>query len=206
MNKKITIIAVAVILIALTAVGVNYFLSSEDTSMGTSDSPQVTLSTTYGDIVLELYPEKAPETVKNFLAYVKEGGYDNTIFHRVIDGFMVQGGGFILEGDAMKQKSTNSPIQNEADNGLKNDRGTIAMARTGDPHSATNQFFINHKNNDFLNFKSQTPQGWGYAVFAKVIEGMDVIDKITTVKTGNIGGHGDVPLEVIVLNSAKLSG
>ncbi|RJR44298.1 MAG: peptidyl-prolyl cis-trans isomerase [Desulfobacteraceae bacterium] len=158
--------------------------------------PQVVMETSKGKIVLELYPEKAPRTVENFISYVKGGSYDATIFHRVIKGFMIQGGGF---DPAMAGKPTKAPIQNEADNGLKNDRGTIAMARTNDPHSATAQFFINLVDNDFLNHKGKNPQGWGYAVFGKVTEGMDVVDSIANVKTGSKGPFADVPVEPVVI-------
>jgi len=163
-------------------------------------NPQVVFETSKGKIVLELYADKAPLTVKNFLAYVDAKFYDGTIFHRVIPNFMIQGGGFTA---GMSQKPTNDPIQNEADNGLENQRGTIAMARTSDPHSATGQFFISSVDNDFLNFKSKSTQGWGYAVFGKVVEGMDVVDAISAVKTGTSGGYGDVPVEPVVINSAK---
>ena len=161
----------------------------------------VNMETSAGTIRLELDSEKAPKSVENFVAYVKAGHYDGTIFHRVIPGFMIQGGGF--DGD-MKQKSTNAPIDNEADNGLKNDNGTIAMARTNDPHSATAQFFINVKDNDFLNHKSPSPQGWGYAVFGKVVDGMDVVKTIEQVPTGNRGGHGDVPRENVVIEKVTV--
>jgi peptidyl-prolyl cis-trans isomerase B (cyclophilin B) len=163
--------------------------------------PRVTLETSKGTIELELYPEKAPKTVENFLGYVKSGHYDGTIFHRVIPDFMIQGGGFTAD---MKQKSAGAAIQNEADNGLKNDRGTIAMARTNDPHSASAQFFINSKDNTFLNHSAKTPQGWGYAVFGKVVEGMEVVDAISAVKTGRKGMMGDVPDEPIVITKASL--
>jgi len=162
----------------------------------------VKLHTNFGTIVIELDAAKAPETVKNFLAYVEAGHYDNTIFHRVIDGFMIQGGGF---EPGMQQKPTDAPIQNEAANGLKNDRYTIAMARTGDPHSATAQFFINVKDNAFLNHSAPSGQGWGYCVFAKVVEGMDVIDKIKGVKTGTKGFHQDVPVEDVVIQKAEVA-
>ena len=165
------------------------------------DMPYVELETTMGNIVIELNQEKAPNTVANFLEYVKSGHYDGTIFHRVIDGFMIQGGGMDAN---MTEKSTNAPIQNEADNGLKNEVGTIAMARTSDPHSATAQFFINVKDNSFLNFSGKNPQGWGYAVFGKVVEGMDVVNAIKGVRTGNRGYHADVPLENVVIESAKI--
>ena len=159
----------------------------------------VTLQTNKGDIVLELDAEKAPKTVANFLEYAKAGFYDGTIFHRVIPGFMIQGGGFTAE---MAQKPTNAPIENEANNGLKNDTYTIAMARTQAPHSATAQFFINVADNGFLNFKAPTMQGWGYAVFGKVVKGQEVVDAIAKVRTGNRGFHQDVPVEAVVINKA----
>ena len=162
---------------------------------------KVALNTNQGRIVLELDAAKAPKTVANFVEYVKSGHYNGTIFHRVIDGFMIQGGGF---DEKMKQKSTGTPIQNEADNGLKNDIGTIAMARTGDPHSATAQFFINVGNNGFLNHSGKNPQGWGYAVFGKTVEGMDVVNKIKGVATGNAGGHQDVPRTPVVIETAEV--
>lgn len=165
------------------------------------DMPYVELETTAGNIVIELNEEKAPKTVENFLNYVKSGHYDGTIFHRVIDGFMIQGGG--MDAD-MREKSTQAPIENEADNGLSNDVGTIAMARTSDPHSATSQFFINVNNNKFLNFSGKNPQGWGYAVFGKVTEGMDVVNKIKGVPTGRYGMHADVPKTPIVILHAKV--
>jgi peptidyl-prolyl cis-trans isomerase B (cyclophilin B) len=160
----------------------------------------VKLETSKGDIVIELNEEKAPMTVQNFLNYVRDGFYDGTIFHRVIPSFMVQGGGF---DDQMMQKMTKDPIKNEADNGLSNERGTIAMARTQDPHSATAQFFINHKDNPFLNHTAPNIQGWGYCVFGKVTEGMDVVDAIAGVKTTNRAGHSDVPEDVVVITAAK---
>ncbi|BEI33443.1 peptidylprolyl isomerase [Polynucleobacter sp. HIN5] len=163
--------------------------------------PSVLLKTNHGDITLELDAAKAPKSVANFLAYVKSGHYDGTIFHRVIDNFMIQGGGMAA---GMKQKSTLDQIENEANNGLKNERGTIAMARTSDPHSATAQFFINVNDNDFLNHTAPTPQGWGYAVFGKVSNGMDVVDKIKKVKTGNAGYHQDVPTEDVVIEQASV--
>src|SRR5258708_28785257 len=156
----------------------------------------VTLHTNHGDIVVETFDEKAPGTVQNFLAYCRSGFYDNTIFHRVIKGFMIQGGGF---EPGMTQKPTKTPIKNEADNGLKNDRGTLAMARTGDPHSATAQFFINVVDNGFLNFKSPSRDGWGYCVFVKVTEGMDVVDQIRKAATGSSGGqHVGTKTELIL--------
>jgi peptidyl-prolyl cis-trans isomerase B (cyclophilin B) len=162
----------------------------------------VNLHTNHGVISIELDAAKAPLTTENFLGYVKSGHYDNTIFHRVIDGFMIQGGGF---EPGMKQKSTGTPIKNEADNQLKNDRYTIAMARTGDPHSATAQFFINVSDNDFLNHKAPNAQGWGYCVFGKVTAGADVVDKIKGVRTGNRGGHQDVPVEDVVITRAEVA-
>ncbi len=163
--------------------------------------PVVELDTNMGAIVIELNEEKAPKTVENFLNYVKSGHYDGTIFHRIIDGFMIQGGGMDAE---MNEKATNAPVENEADNGLKNDKGTIAMARTQDPHSATSQFFINVKDNDFLNHSDKNMQGWGYTVFGKVTSGMDVIDKMRGVPTGRFGMHADVPNEPVVINSATI--
>jgi len=162
----------------------------------------VKLTTNHGTITLELDADKAPATVANFLQYVKDGHYNNTVFHRVIDGFMVQGGGF---EPGMKQKSTRAPVKNEATNGLKNDHYTVAMARTSDPHSASAQFFINASNNDFLNHTGQTSQGWGYCVFGKVSAGTDVVDKIIKVKTGRKGFHDDVPLEDVVIQSAEIA-
>lgn len=161
----------------------------------------VKFHTNYGAITIELYDEQAPLTVKNFLAYVSNGHYDNTVFHRVIDNFMIQGGGFDPE---MRQKKTLEPIQNEASNGIKNEIYTIAMARTSDVHSATSQFFINVKNNNFLDFTAPTTQGYGYCVFGKVIEGMDVVDKIKKVKTGSFAGHENVPLENVIIEKAEI--
>ena len=161
----------------------------------------VILHTSHGDITLELDAENAPATVANFLQYVRDGHYDNTIFHRVIDGFMIQGGGF---EPGMKQKATRAPIQNEATNGLKNDRYTVAMARTADPHSATAQFFINVADNGFLNHTAPSAQGWGYCVFGKVVEGTDVVDRIKGVRTGKRGFHADVPLEDVVIERAEV--
>ncbi|QEZ46213.1 peptidylprolyl isomerase [Cupriavidus oxalaticus] len=162
---------------------------------------KVQLQTNQGVITIELDAEKAPKSVENFLSYVRKGHYDNTIFHRVIKNFMIQGGGF---EPGMKQKGTDAPIENEAGNGLKNDRYTVAMARTNAPHSATAQFFINVVDNDFLNFTSPTPQGFGYAVFGKVVEGTDVVDQIKGVRTGSSGFHQDVPLEDVVIEKATV--
>ena len=160
---------------------------------------QVVLTTNHGDITIELDAAKAPKTVENFLQYVKDGHYTNTVFHRVIPGFMVQGGGF---EPGMKQKPARAPIDNEAVNGLKNNKYTLAMARTNDPHSARAQFFINAKDNDFLNFTSPNGTGWGYCVFGKVVAGTEVVDKIEGVKTGRTGGHADVPVEDVVIQKA----
>jgi len=171
--------------------------SSHSSTKG--NQPMVKLHTSKGVITLQLDAEKAPNTVKNFLEYVNNGFYSNTIFHRVIGNFMIQGGGF---EPGMNQKKANSPIKNEAANGLKNDNYTIAMARTGDPHSATAQFFINVKNNDFLNYPGQ--DGWGYCVFGKVVEGKEVVDAIRQVKTGISAGHQDVPSEDIIITKAEV--
>ncbi len=162
----------------------------------------ITLHTNFGDITLELDFEKAPKTAANFAEYAKNGHYDGTIFHRVIDGFMVQGGGFGTDG---QQKKVGTPIENEADNGLQNAVGTIAMARTMDPHSATAQFFINVNDNAFLNHKSKTSQGWGYCVFGKVTDGMDVVNRIKAVATGNRGGHQDWPKEDVVIERVTVA-
>lgn len=164
-------------------------------------NPQVLLKTTKGDITIELYPEKAPVTVKNFLSYVNEKFYDGTIFHRVIKGFMIQGGGLTED---MASKQTNAPIKNEAANGLKNSRGTISMARTSEVNSATCQFFINLVDNTFLDYRDNTPEGFGYCVFGKVIAGMDVVDAIAAVPTGSRRGHANVPREPIVILAAEL--
>ena len=161
----------------------------------------IKLHTNHGVISLELDAAKAPDTAANFIQYVKDGHYNNTVFHRVIDGFMVQGGGF---EPGMKQKPTRAPVQNEANNGLKNDMYTVAMARTSAPHSASAQFFINVANNDFLNHSAPTPQGWGYCVFGKVVDGTDVVDKIRKVKTGSRGMHQDVPVEDVIIEKAEV--
>ncbi|TCO75687.1 peptidylprolyl isomerase [Chromatocurvus halotolerans] len=158
----------------------------------------ITIRTTFGEITLELDAERAPRTVENFIAYARSGHYDGTIFHRVINNFMIQGGGFDTD---MKQRPTRDPIENEADNGLKNDFGTIAMARTMDPHSATAQFFLNVKDNDFLNHSGKTMQGWGYTVFGKIVSGEDVLEKIRNVPTTSRGGHQDVPKEAVIIES-----
>ena len=162
--------------------------------------PKVNLTTNFGVIGIELDQEHAPDSVSNFQEYVKSGFFNNTVFHRVIDGFMIQGGGF---EPGMKQKATKAPVKNEADNGLKNDAYTVAMARTSDPNSATAQFFINIADNTFLNHTAPTPQGWGYAVFGKVVEGKDVVDRIRKVKTGTSGMHQDVPLDEVIIEKAE---
>lgn len=161
----------------------------------------VRMQTSKGTILLELDADKAPVTVANFLEYAKSGFYDGTIFHRVIPGFMIQGGGF---ESGLSQKSTNAPIKNEADNGLKNELGTIAMARTPDPDSASSQFFINVKDNAFLNYSAPTSQGWGYCVFGKVVDGLDVVREIEKVATGNSGGHQDVPVEDVIIETVTV--
>ena len=167
-----------------------------------SANPVIKIETSKGTMMLELDAEKAPNSAANFVAYVEDGFYDGLIFHRVIPGFMVQGGG--MNPDMSEKGNKKAPIKNEANNGLKNDRGTIAMARTGDPHSASSQFFFNLKDNDFLNHTSESQAGWGYAVFGKLIDGLDVIDEIEKVKTGNHGGHADVPLEAVTITKMSV--
>jgi peptidyl-prolyl cis-trans isomerase B (cyclophilin B) len=188
-EMKIKLFVVIGVLVTFVTAGVD---------MAIAGNPKVEMETSKGKFVIELFPEKAPDTVKNFLNYVDAKFYDGTIFHRVIPKFMIQGGGFTAD---MKRKPAGAPIKNEADNGLKNDRGTIAMARTNDPHSATAQFFINTVNNDFLNHKSKTQQGWGYVVFGKVVAGMDVVDAISSAKTVMRGMYRDVPAENIEIRS-----
>lgn len=187
--------------LAMAPVGMAFSQTDNQKDSSSMSNTRVKLITNKGDIILELDGEKAPATTENFLNYVKEGFYTNVIFHRVIPNFMIQGGGF---EPGMKEKNTNAPIKNEADNGLKNDKYTVAMARTQDPHSASAQFFINSNNNDFLNFTAPSVQGWGYAVFGKVVEGIDVVDSIEKVATGTRGFHGDVPREDIVIESAEI--
>lgn len=163
-------------------------------------NPQVVMETSHGSIEIELFEDKAPKTVANFLKYVDDKFYDGTIFHRVINNFMIQGGGF---NSKMEEKKTREPIKNEANNGLKNDTATLAMARTNDPHSATAQFFINVADNGFLNHTAQTPGGWGYAVFGKVTNGMHVVNRIKMVKTGNLNGYSDVPMDTVTIKSVR---
>tara|TARA_Y100000816_G_scaffold240733_1_gene187379 strand:+ start:233 stop:826 length:594 start_codon:yes stop_codon:yes gene_type:complete len=181
----------------LLVIGV-YFLLNKEEAM-----PKVKITTSYGEIVIELDKENAPITTENFLSYVESGFYNETIFHRVISGFMIQGGGHLADMTPKDEKL--DPIQNEANNGLKNNRGTIAMARTANPHSASSQFFINHADNAFLNFRTnQVDEGWGYAVFGQVIEGMEVVDKIAAVETSSMGPYQDVPVEVITVLNTEL--
>jgi peptidyl-prolyl cis-trans isomerase B (cyclophilin B) len=195
--KPLSVVLAAILsLILFTTVKGEKNMSTEN-----SENPVVVIETNLGDISVELDAKNAPNTTANFLAYVDDGYFNDTIFHRVIPGFMIQGGG--LTADMRDKPSNRAPIENEANNGLKNDRGTIAMARTNDPHSATSQFFINLKDNDFLNFRNESMQGWGYAVFGKVTDGMDVVDKIAAVPTGNKGGHQDVPLETVVIKTIR---
>ena len=190
------------LLVALTSC-VDVIENDEANNLMENKMTQVTIKTSVGDIQLELNDEKAPITVENFKTIASSGYYEGTIFHRVINGFMIQGGG--LTADMNNKSSETGPIQNEANNGLPNDRGTIAMARTMDPHSATSQFFINHKDNAFLNHTGETSQGWGYAVFGMVTEGMDVVDQIAEVATGSSGAYQDVPEEVITIESVTIS-
>lgn len=200
MNK--TILPFTVVLVAiLSLVFFPTIKGNEPMNETTSENVQVLIETTMGNITIELDMQNAPNTSSNFLAYVDDGYFVDTTFHRVIPNFMVQGGG--ITADMRDKPSKRAPIQNEANNGLKNDRGTLAMARTGDPHSATSQFFINHADNAFLNFSSETMQGWGYAVFGKVVDGMDVVDEIAKVKTGSKGGHQDVPMETISITAVS---
>ena len=204
--SKIQISALIIIVIAVASI---FFLSPIDQKDQTEYYPEedqmslVTISTSAGEIHLELDADNAPITVANFLQLAKDGYYTGTIFHRIIEGFMVQGGG--LDEDMTPKPTNTDPIQNEANNGLKNDRGTIAMARTMDPHSATGQFFINHKDNDFLNHTAETSQGWGYAVFGSVIDGMDVVDQIALSTTSTVGGYADAPLEPTIIHSVTVS-
>ena len=202
-------IQITVLIIIVTAVALIFFLSPIDQKNQTEYYPEedhmslITISTTAGEIHLELDADNAPITVANFLKLAEDGYYAGTIFHRIIEGFMVQGGG--LDEDMTPKPTNTDPIQNEANNGLKNDRGTIAMARTMDPHSATGQFFINHKDNDFLNHTAETSQGWGYAVFGSVIDGMDVVDQIALSTTSTVGGYADAPLEPTIIHSVTVS-
>lgn len=195
MRKLITLLLVAFVCLALP-------VSGHSAQKAKNAEPVVKLETTAGDIYVQLDTAKAPITSANFIQYVKSGHYDRTIFHRVIKDFMIQGGGMTQD---MKEKNTRAPIRNEANNGLKNKKYTIAMARTRDPHSASAQFFINTKDNDFLDFKTQTPDGWGYAVFGKVIKGQDVVDRIEKAATGQKGPYSDVPLVPVVIKNAVMA-
>lgn len=194
--------------LVLAAIASLIFFSHFNTSTTEGNKPMtatgnvsVLLETSMGNITIEIDRANAPNTAENFLTYVDDGYFVETIFHRVIPNFMIQGGG--LTADMRDKPSRHASIKNEANNGLKNDRGTVAMARTGDPHSATSQFFINHANNGFLNHSSETAQGWGYAVFGKVTDGMDIVDSIAAVSTSNNGGHGNVPLQTITITGAS---
>jgi peptidyl-prolyl cis-trans isomerase B (cyclophilin B) len=199
--KKILLPLAVVVVAILSLVLYPTIKGDKPMSDENTGNPQVLLTTSMGNITIELDAANAPNTTANFLAYVDDGYFVDTTFHRVIPNFMVQGGG--ITADMQDKPSKNAPIQNEANNGLKNDRGTLAMARTGDPHSATSQFFINHADNAFLNFSSETQQGWGYAVFGRVVEGMDVVDAMAAVATGNKGGHQNVPNETITISGAE---
>lgn len=192
--KKLTYLLLALVLGACSDQG-----QSADAPTAV-DNPRVVMQTSMGDIVIELYPQKAPKSVANFLQYVDEGFYNGTIFHRVIDGFMIQGGGFT---EAFEKKETHAPIMNEADNGLRNTIGTIAMARTMDPHSATAQFYINVANNSSLDFREKTPRAWGYAVFGRVVSGMEVVKAIKGVSTGSRGMYSDVPTTSIIIKKVS---
>jgi len=193
--------ATKLVVFAIMAAAITLTIMAGGASLAARSNPVVKIQTSMGDIEVELYPDKAPKTVENFLNYVNKGFYNGTVFHRVINGFMIQGGGL---NDKMQLKATDKPIKNEADNGLTNDEYTLAMARTMDPDSATAQFFINVTDNDFLNFKSKDAQGWGYAVFGKVIKGMDVVDKIKAVETTTKGMHQDVPVTPVVIQKAEV--
>jgi len=196
---KKTLLSLSVVLAAILSLVIYPTVKGQNT-MNDSTNPSVVLETSMGNITIELDAKNAPASTENFLAYVEDGYFVGTTFHRIIPNFMAQGGG--ITEDMKDKPSSRAPIQNEANNGLKNDRGTLAMARTGDPHSATSQFFINLKDNDFLNHKSETMQGWGYTVFGKVTDGMDVVDAMAGVRTGNKGGHQDVPVETITITAA----
>ncbi len=199
---KKTLLSLAVVLAAiLSLVLFSTLKGPKSMNDETADNPQVLIETTMGNITIELDAKNAPNSSANFLAYVEDGYFVDTIFHRVIPNFMIQGGG--ITADMQDKPGSRAPIENEANNGLKNDRGTLAMARTGDPHSATSQFFINHNDNGFLNFSSESSQGWGYAVFGKVTDGMDVIDAMAKVETGNMGGHQDVPVDIITITGVS---
>jgi len=199
---KKTLLPLAVVLAAiLSLVLFSPLKGTKSMNDETADNPRVLIETTMGNITIELDAKNAPNSSANFLAYVDDGYFVDTIFHRVIPNFMIQGGG--ITADMQDKPGIRAPIENEANNGLKNFRGTLAMARTGDPHSATSQFFINHSDNGFLNFSSESSKGWGYAVFAKVTDGMDVVDAMAKVETGNMGGHQDVPVDIITITGVS---
>lgn len=199
---KKTLLPLAVVLAAiLSLVLFSTIKGTKSMHDETADNPRVLIETTMGNITIELYAKNAPNSSANFLAYVEDGYFVDTIFHRVIPNFMIQGGG--ITADMQDKPGIRAPIENEANNGLKNFRGTLAMARTGDPHSATSQFFINHSDNGFLNFSSESSKGWGYAVFGKVTDGMDVVDAMAKVETGNMGGHQDVPVDIITITGVS---
>ncbi len=198
---KKPLVPVAIVVAAILSLILYPYVKGENHMNETSANPTVLLETSMGNITIELDMQNAPNSSENFLAYVDDGYFVGTTFHRVIPNFMIQGGG--ITADMQDKPSKRAPIQNEAQNGLKNERGTLAMARTSDPHSATSQFFINHADNDFLNFSSESMQGWGYAVFGRVTDGMDVVDAISQVPTGNKGGHQNVPLETITITGVS---
>ena len=199
---KKTLLPLAVVLAAiLSLVLFSTLKGTKSMNDETTDNPRVLIETTMGNITIELDAKNSPNSSANFLTYVEDGYFVDTIFHRVIPDFMIQGGG--ITADMQDKPGIHAPIKNEANNGLKNDRGTLAMARTGDPHSATSQFFINHSDNAFLNFKSESSQDWGYAVFGKVTDGMDVVDAMAKVDTGNKGGHQDVPVDIISITGVS---
>jgi cyclophilin family peptidyl-prolyl cis-trans isomerase len=202
MLMKKTLLPIGIVLAAILSLAIYpYVKGSNSMNETTTDNPTVLIESTMGNITIELDMQNAPISSENFLAYVDDGYFVDTTFHRVIPNFMIQGGG--ITADMQDKPSKRAQIENEANNGLKNDRGTLAMARTGDPHSATSQFFINHADNGFLNFTSESNQGWGYAVFGKVTEGMDIIDAMAQVPTGNKGGHQNVPLETITITGVS---
>ena len=201
MLMKKTLLPLAVVLAAILSLILYPSIKGEKSMNDETGNPTVLIETSMGNITIELDMQNAPVSSENFLAYVDDGYYVGTTFHRVIPGFMIQGGG--ITEDMSDKPSSRAPIDNEANNGLRNDRGSLAMARTSDPHSATSQFFINHADNDFLNHSSESMQGWGYAVFGRVVEGMDVVDSIAQVATGNKGGHQNVPLDTITISGAS---
>jgi cyclophilin family peptidyl-prolyl cis-trans isomerase len=202
MLMKQTLLPIGIVLAAILSLVLYPYVKGENSmNETTADNPTVLIETTMGNITIELDMQNAPASSENFLAYVDDGYFVDTTFHRIIPNFMIQGGG--ITADMQDKPSKRAPIENEANNGVKNDRGTLAMARTSDPHSATSQFFINHADNGFLNFTSESMQGWGYAVFGKVTDGMDIVDAMAQVPTGNSGGHQNVPLETITITGVS---